>query len=211
MGAWATAWERLVPKVGFGGPSLRAGDWPQLAGVSQGPQGVWREPTGPWPHRVAFREGRRGEWWQVAGAGVAGRRQWEQMVGAGPMRPREAGIEGAWSGCGGLRMCDRDRGGAGQGLGVWSLSRPCGAPERPSTHPELASPGPTPRGPLQQPEQEGVCFLFVGNACKSSGQQNKITKRKKPHKTQPTPKVRSLAGSGRGDLDQVSLSLPLSD
>lgn len=61
------------------------------------------------------------------------------------MGPGETGIEGTWSGCGGLRMCDRDRGGAGRGLGVWRQSRPRSGPERPSTHPELASPQPTPR------------------------------------------------------------------
>lgn len=32
---------------------------------------MWREPKGPWPHRVAFREGRRGAWWRAAGAGEA--------------------------------------------------------------------------------------------------------------------------------------------
>ena len=111
------------------------------------------------------------------------------MTGAGAIGPGEAGIEGVWSGRGGLRMCDRDRGGTGRGLGVWRQSHPRSGLERPSTHPELASPQPTlrpgpwhPRDPGEQPEQEGVCFLFVGDACKSSGQRNNRTKKKRKTK-----------------------------
>lgn len=76
----------------------------------------------------------------------------------------------------------------GEQVGVWE----CQAPEQPSAHPELASPQatfslgwgrtrparPAP-SPPQQPEQDGVCFLFVGDACKPSGQENKIRKKKK--------------------------------
>lgn len=143
------------PKGGLrGGSSLGAGDWPQLGGVNRRPQG-WREPKGPRPHRVAFREGRRGAWWRATGAGAAGRRHREWVTGVGSVGPREAGIEGAGSGCMGLRMCDRDRGGAGRGLGVWRWSRPCSGPERPSTHPELASPQPTLRP--RAPASPGFC------------------------------------------------------
>lgn len=75
---------------------------------------MWREPRRLWPHKVAFREGRCGAWWEAVNAGV------EKGVNgsSGGTRPREAGIECTGNGCGGLRMCDRDRSGAGLGLGV---------------------------------------------------------------------------------------------
>lgn len=38
------------------------------------------------------------------------------MTVVGATGPREAEIEGVGNGCGGSRMCDRDRSGAGQGL-----------------------------------------------------------------------------------------------
>lgn len=64
---------------------------------------------------AATQSGLQGRWvWGVvegSNAGAAGRREW--MAGVGAEGPRKAGIKGSGSGCGGLRMCDRDRGGAG--------------------------------------------------------------------------------------------------
>ena len=94
MGAHATTRERLVPKVGSGGGGLLLPQgWrrAKFAGVSGGPQGVWRKPKGPWPHRVAFRDSRRGAWWKAAGAGVAGRWRRERVTGGGPWGPGRQG------------------------------------------------------------------------------------------------------------------------
>lgn len=53
--------------------------------------------------------------WEAVNAGVE-----EKGVNgsSGVTRPREAGIECIRNGCGGLRMCDRDRVGQASGLGV---------------------------------------------------------------------------------------------
>lgn len=58
--------------------------------------------------------------------------------------------------------------------GSLAFTVPLSAPQLPQSWPVPSlSRGwatvPPPASPLQQPEQEGVCFLFVGDACKSSG------------------------------------------
>lgn len=67
------------------------------------------------------------------------------MTVVGVIRPREAGIECIGNGCGGSRMCDRDRNGAGLGLG-WgcegshALTVPLSIPQLPQSWPVPSPP-----------------------------------------------------------------------
>lgn len=85
---------------------------------------------------------------------------------------------------------------------VCEVTYPHHAPEHPLAHLKLASSSQLVAWPglgvcpivLQWLGQSGVCFLFVGDACNSSVQENNITRQNNLQPQNPAPKLRNLAG-----------------
>lgn len=118
---------------------------------------------------------------RAAYAAAAGRWWRESVAGAralGPQGRQGWRVQGA--GMGSSRMCDRMEVGLAEG---WACadSHALGVPLSAIDSPRA---GQSAGALCSSPQWEGVCFLFVGDACKSSGQQNK-TKTRNPqnHKT----------------------------